>query len=274
MPKTKVLITVKTYPTISKKYNELVCTAGFTETGNWIRIYPIQFRQLDYYSQYKKYDWVELDLVRNTSDFRPESYRPLTISTQPTVIDHLDTGKTRDWSDRKAIILPSVRTNLGVLIEEAKDKQIKTSLATFKPTRIIDFDWKPVDREWSTDKVKHMSQLQLFEQRGTQLATIRKLPYKFRYSFEDENGQFSRTMIEDWEIGALYWNCLKRADGNEQIACQQVGQKYYDDFAKTKDLHFFLGTTQAHHLRAKNPFIIIGTFHPPKAKENPQLSLF
>jgi hypothetical protein len=27
----KVFITVKTYPTLSKKYDELVCTAGFFE---------------------------------------------------------------------------------------------------------------------------------------------------------------------------------------------------------------------------------------------------
>jgi hypothetical protein len=44
MPLTKVLITVKTYPAISKKYEELVCTAGFREDGTWIRIYPVQFR--------------------------------------------------------------------------------------------------------------------------------------------------------------------------------------------------------------------------------------
>jgi hypothetical protein len=36
MAKTKVLITVKTYPTISGKYDELVCTAGFLEDGSSI----------------------------------------------------------------------------------------------------------------------------------------------------------------------------------------------------------------------------------------------
>lgn len=45
MALTKVLITVKTYPNLSTKYEELVCTAGFREDGTWIRIYPVQFRQ-------------------------------------------------------------------------------------------------------------------------------------------------------------------------------------------------------------------------------------
>ena len=76
MAKTKVLITVKTYPAISGKYDELVCTAGFTEDGKLIRIYPVPFRKKDYSQQYRKYEWIELDLVKNTSDFRPESYRP------------------------------------------------------------------------------------------------------------------------------------------------------------------------------------------------------
>ncbi|MCX8481853.1 MAG: hypothetical protein ORN58_08035, partial [Sediminibacterium sp.] len=77
MAKTKVLITVKTYPTISIKYDELVCTAGFLEDGTWIRIYPIQFRKKSFEEQYKKYDWIEIDLVKNNSDFRKESFRPI-----------------------------------------------------------------------------------------------------------------------------------------------------------------------------------------------------
>lgn len=48
MPTTRVLIAVKTYPTLSEKYDELVCTAGFLEDGTWIRIYPIPFRKLSY----------------------------------------------------------------------------------------------------------------------------------------------------------------------------------------------------------------------------------
>ena len=29
-------------------------------------------------------------------------------------------------------------------------------------------------------------------------------------------------MIEDWELGALFWRCLERAKGDEQVACQKV----------------------------------------------------
>ncbi|MCL2166220.1 MAG: hypothetical protein FWH49_02895 [Clostridiales bacterium] len=33
--KKKIYIVVKTYPTISKEYAELVCTAGVLEDGSW-----------------------------------------------------------------------------------------------------------------------------------------------------------------------------------------------------------------------------------------------
>ncbi len=48
MERLRLLITVKTYPIPSKKYDELVCTAGVDETGDFFRLYPINFRELPY----------------------------------------------------------------------------------------------------------------------------------------------------------------------------------------------------------------------------------
>ena len=110
MALTKVLITVKTYPNISVKYDELVCTAGIKEDGSWVRIYPVQFRKLTYASQYKKYDWIEVDLEKNPSDFRPESYRP---RSDINVVGHLDTK--HNWEERKNLVLTKVYTSLNKL---------------------------------------------------------------------------------------------------------------------------------------------------------------
>ena len=257
---TKVLITVKTYPTLSAKYDELVCTAGFREDGTWIRIYPIPFRKLDYASQYKKYDWIELDLVKNTSDFRPESFRPKSIDTEVKVVGHIES--TNNWNERKEIVLKNVYTNLDKLKKEARDKKIKTSLAVFKPTKVIKFTWKEVSREWSKEKLAHLQQGNLFEKKGNAFEVVRKIPYKFSYTFVDDAGTQSTMMIEDWEIGALYWKMVEKYEGNEAKACADVEKKYFQDFAKTKDLYLLLGTTKVNHFRAPNPFIIIGTFHP------------
>jgi hypothetical protein len=264
MALTKVLITVKTYPAISSKYDELVCTAGFLEDGTWIRIYPIQFRKKSYSEQYKKYDWVELDLVKNKSDFRPESYRPYSIDSGIKIVGHI--GTENNWSERKNLVLQKVHRNLSELIEEAHNKEICTSLAVFKPKRILDFKIESVEREWDKKKLDSLRQMNLFETVSTsgKIEIVRKLPYKFSYLFEDESSTESCLMIEDWEIGQLYWNCLAKNEGDESKAVADVRKKYLDDFAKTKDTHLFLGTSQVHHFPSRNPFMIIGIFHPKK----------
>lgn len=261
MAKTKVLITVKTYPAISTKYEELVCTAGFREDGTWIRIYPVQYRKKAYPEQYSKYEWVEIDLVKNDSDFRPESYRPVTHDTEIKKLGEIPPDGD-DWSERRKIVLGKIYYNLTELIAEAKDKNICTSLAVFKPTKIKDFIWKEVEREWDEKKLAVLRQYNLFDTASEEKSeVVKKLPYKFSYVFEDNQGKESTIMIEDWETGALYWNMLRKT-GNEETACKMVREKYFDDFAKTKDLYFYLGTSQTFHFVGHNPFMIIGTFHP------------
>lgn len=262
MARTKVLITVKTYPSISTKYEEIVCTAGMKENGEWIRIYPVPFRKLPYAQQYPKYQWVEIDMVKNTSDFRPESYRPRNIDAEDLIVIGEKIDTKHKWAKRKEIVLQNVYTNLSKLIDEAKTEGEYTSLAVFKPTRIKDFIVEKAARDWNDKQKAALQQGNLFEDKSN-FEVVKKLPYKFSYVFEDCHGNESTLMNEDWEVGALYWNCLKSNNGDEKAACDDVKKKYWDDFAKTKDLHFFLGTTKLNQLRAPNPFVIIGTFHPP-----------
>lgn len=266
MTKRKILITVKTYPSISSKYDELVCTAGIDEDGNWLRIYPIPFRKLDYNKQYQKYHWIEIDLVKNTSDFRPESFRPRDIDAEDVITFHRKLGTERNWEERKRIVLKNVYNDMTKLITEAKTEGKYTSLAVFRPTLIKNFIYKPCAREWNDRQKATLQRQNLFEIKR-KFEIIRKLPYKFSYVFSDINGRESALMNEDWELGALFWNCFEKYRGDEKAACEDVKKKYLNDFAKTKDLYFYLGTTKIHHLTAPNPFIIIGTFYPKKESQ-------
>ncbi|MDQ2179308.1 hypothetical protein [Marinifilum sp. D714] len=229
MSLTKVLITVKTYPAISGKYDELVCTAGFTENGNWIRIYPVPFRKKSYNEQYRKYEWIELDLVKNKSDFRPESFRPYSIDSKIIRGEFIDTKG--NWLKRKEIVLKNVYTNLDKLIKEAQNKDICTSLAVFKPSKIISFNVTPVEREWDKKKIAKLmasrDQGNLFEHPEDPFEVVNKLPYKFTYTLLDDLGKKSTMMIEDWEIGALYWGLVKKYNGNEDKAVEDVRKKYF-----------------------------------------------
>ena len=278
MALTRILIAVKTYPTLSEKYDELVCTAGFLEDGSWIRIYPIPFRKLGYKSRYRKWQWIEIDLTKNTRDFRPESYRPVDRD-KPFIIGNV-VGTEQNWARRKEVVLKNVYTNMSVLIDKALDDNDRTSLATLKPTQVIDFIYAPCEQEWDKKKMAviagNQAQRDLFDDAAPRLfKVVRKLPYKFSYVFTTEDGKTRTLMIEDWELGQLYWNCLNAANGDERIACQKVKEKYFDNMVNKCDLYFFLGTTQKFHARkAVDPFIIIGTFHPLKEKPNKQLKLF
>ena len=268
MAKEKILIAVKTYPVLSGRYIELVCTAGFRADGSWIRIYPAPFRFLKHDQRYKKYQWAEMDIEKNPKDERPESYRPRDI-------DNIILGERilteNAWKERRDLILEKniIYTKLDEIINKAKKNEI--SLAIFKPTKILDFIAKPTNQKLNQNKERAAQEALkqgslLDENNRSDFRLMPMLPYKFSYHFEDETGRKSKLMIEDWETGQLYWRCLKKYN-DEETALQKVKEKYLNDFAQKKDLYFFLGTTKQWHRLAPNPYIIIGTFHPPHIKQ-------
>lgn len=280
MPRFRVLITVTTYPLPSRRYDELVCTAGILENGEWIRIYPVPLefmRGMKIKGSFRrfKYTWIELDLKRrNKDDFRPESYSPVDYSFKDLeVFDSL--GTNNFWQERKEICLKNVYTNLETLITESQEPTNK-SLATFKPKQILKFRAVPDEREWKPEWKAQLQQLQFdfgnASESSKNRELIRKLPYKFYYDFIDENNKLSKMMIEDWEIGELFWNCLKDSNGDEKAAIEKVKQKYFDTFTQKNDIYLFLGTTNEwHRRRSPNPFVIIGVFYPLKNADS-QLS--
>ncbi len=271
IPSAQVLITVKTYPLPSNKYNELVCTAGFLPDGKWIRLYPIPFSALPYESQYSKYFWVKLDLVCNTKDFRPESYRPKYGIDAIQVGSKVDTGKDKDWAERKKFVLNEVFYSMENIIERAKSNERK-SLATLKPREIIDFVIEPDERDWKPAWKAQLLQYNLFDRdeqgQGKVRKVINKLPYKYFYKFISEGDKKPRKlMIEDWELGALYWRCYFKYGCDEKKANELVRKKFFDEF-RNKDIYLFLGTTLQYHLVSPNPFMVIGVFVPPHPKTN------
>lgn len=266
----KILITVTTYPLPSRSYDELVCTAGILEDGTWIRIYPIPLSFLSQVKKdtgFKKYTWIELDVKERTDDFRPESHSPNNYNVK--IFNTLNT--TNYWKERKALCLRNVYTNKVKLISDSQDPT-NVSLATFKPSKITKFLIEEDSRKWKNEWVEIRKQTDLFVDIDSDPEKIiPKVPYKFSYTFEDDEGNSSTLMIEDWEIFQLYWNCLRNSNGNEKIALEKVKQKYFDDFTTYHDIYLFLGTTMKwHRRRSLNPFVIIGVFYP---KNEAQFSL-
>ncbi len=200
---------------------------------------------------------------------RPESHHPADVH-QLVPVAHLDTGV--DWRERRRLLLGKceVHTRLQPLIDGAKANRL--SLAVFKPARITRFLWEEEEREWSPAKLAEMrnqaDQGELFAEKAWRetFQVIPKLPYSFSYEFEDADGRKSKLQILDWEIGALFWNCMRRHSNDEPTALNKVRGKYWDQFLRT-DLHLYLGTTRQFHFVGPNPWVIIGVLPIPHERQ-------
>lgn len=260
---TKVLITVMTYPLPSRGYRELVCTAGITESGDWVRLYPIDYRYRAHDQQFHKYQWVEVELepLGKGNDNRKESRKPnmdsLSILSQPL-------STKNGWHERREIIDRLPVHTLNEL--KAQFESDKTSLGIVRPKRVLEIKVEETDREWKPEWQMVLSQMTLF---GPPPKTLKKIPYKFSYIFECEDSNKPHSaMIEDWELGVLFLRELDRL-GSEERAKESVIHNYYTIMCDPKrDLRFYMGTIFPY-----NTWVVIGTFYPPKAELQQQTQL-
>lgn len=260
----KILIATKTYPSISTKYQETVCTAGIllSEEENplqWIRIYPIRYRYLDFDKRYPRWAIVSAKIKRNDQDYRPESFKIDDNSLE--IIRKIDT--TNNWQERKSLVLSLQFRSIADIQAQGK------SMGIIKPKSIERFFSKKTSREWNQKQQAVLNQLDLFEPN----IDLEKIPYQFVYQFTDEDNVPHKYSISDWEIMELYRKCRDRSQLSgleaEQYALEKVRQKLEDDFLESKDLYFIVGNLKNH---AKS-FMIIGLFYPPLVKFN-QMELF
>lgn len=255
----RIFITVKTYPVPSEKYMETVCTAGFTEDGSFLRLYPIEFRYLKENQKYGKYQWIEVDIEKHEEDKRKESYRPKTESIN--LMEKVDTQNK--WSCRKDIVFKHPVRSMEELWEEQENDN--TSLGIVKPKEVTDVEIVMDDEQWKPKWEAMFQQPNLF---GLERKNLTKIPYKFIYHFtcDDDRCNGHKMMITDWEAGVLYLREFARY-GNKEKAAESVRSKFLNELCGAdKDPHFFVGT-----VHKWNTWIVIGVFWPP---EDHRQSLF
>lgn len=252
--KKKILITVKTYPLPSPRCREVVCRAGIEENGGFIRLYPIGFRYLDYAKQYRKYEWVEVECKKNTTDLRKESFEPnadtiRTLGKIPTI--------KGNWDERAKYVLPLLSKSIEELCE--KQKIDKTSLGIIKPKEVTDFIIEDDEADWPEKWEAVFKQLKLI---GPDRKPLDKIPFKFSYKFkcDDDRCKGHKMMITDWEVGACYLNALKSSSSSEE-ATQKVRKRFFEEICSVeRDTYFYVGTLLLH----QNTWIIVGLFYPKK----------
>jgi hypothetical protein len=266
MERMRILITVKTYPIPSARHDELVCTAGVREDGSFVRLYPINFRDLPFSQQYKKYQWIEVEAARHKGrDARKESYRPncdtIKLSGEPI-------PTARNWAERAKYVLARKSDSMEHLHDQqAKDR---TSLGIFKPKKVHDLVVQSADAEWKPSFKAALAQARLWDDRKVSKEPPGKVPFKFQYVFECDDPRCNghRMMIEDWEVGACYWKNIRAGRTREESA-KMVRKRFHDELcARDRDTHFYVGTILAH----PKSWVVIGVFWPKIAKSKPTRS--
>ncbi|WP_245649223.1 hypothetical protein [Sphingomonas mali] len=232
-----------------------------TADGSLIRLFPVPFRLIRDAQQFKKWQWISAQIYKANDDRRPESHK---IYVDTITLDGAPLPTARDWNARRREIEKLRLFTDFAELDRAREAESLT-LGLVRPSKILGLDITAVDQaEWSEEELKkllrHQQQAGLFDDDDARaIRTLRKLPFAFHYRYECEISGETRAYrhkIADWEIGALYWNCLQRhGDGWEQPLREKIEQKL-----PSADLMFLMGTIH----RFPDQWLIVSLIYPPR----------
>ena len=71
---------------------------------------------------------------------------------------------------------------------------------------------EPDDSEWKSEFKNACKQQRFWDTRTKSKELPRKVPFKFQYHFECDDPRCNghKMMIEDWEVGALFWKMVDK----------------------------------------------------------------
>jgi len=251
-----VLIVVKAAPNPSERYGETVCVAGIRldpDSQGWVRLYPINFRELDQDSSFKKYDVVSLEAIPSRGDSRTESWRPRmgTLVKQ----SHL-TG----WARRAPYVVDHIAESMCAVLARVRDSPPGQSLAAIRPARVTGLDIEPHPGWTPEEQAKinsYLGQLEL-PGLGLGLRTALEAPrFKGWYKYACSSScPGHRQGIYDWEWVALQRKLGPRSDDDLKAALRE---KFFTMMcAPERDLLLFVGN----QAKRQQVFMVLGAFYP------------
>lgn len=225
----RALILVKAVPRPSKTYQETVCCAGVTDKGEWRRLYPIRFRQLQGAQQFNRWQWVEYGARMPRADRRQESRR---IEEQTLRC----LSKIKD-ADRLRQVFPLLRRSTkeaagrgeSLCLLEPRTLALKTKL---KPPGMIEEERR---------RYKAAAAQPSFLDR--ELGKLEPCPYAVQMPFVDEDGASHTPMCGDWETTATFFN-LRRQGHSDSKIIEHLTRSYTSKGPK-KRVFLAMGTVAA-----------------------------
>jgi hypothetical protein len=261
----KLLIWGTTYPEFSKTYYETVCTGAVDgDTGRLVRIYPITLRYMQ--EPFSKYDWIEADVERNTSDYRPESYKIKQDTIR--VVGNIET-KNDGWRERSKWVLGpnNIFASVRALQEAQERDHTSLGLVRAREVRRVYSQKKPAEAraEWEQQREDALRQRELYVDLEAKTKDLVFVPVQYRIRFVCED----RTCTTEHDLSILDWGVYVLS--RKMFAQKGPVGAEHDVIAKINELldatkrdgYLFLGNTKAH----PQNFMVVGLFHPPRVLE-------
>lgn len=267
------MVTVKAQPALSQKHLEVVCVAGVRldrDKPEWIRLFPVPFRDLDKMVKFNKYQVIEVDITRPRTDQRPESFTPNMATA--VLGETIDTGPARSWGRRWDVLrsLADVTTMCELNRGQREGRQAP-SLAMIRPVEVLGVD--VVDTPDFTGKRLALAEMaaaaNLF---GEAREPLEAPPFTVRYRWRcvDEGCLGHDQTCVDWEVGGAARKWLRSHD-RETVRAYLHDTWYEKLCGPERDTFFFVGNQHQY----PQSYLILGVFWPPRdaGRSQEQLSL-
>ena len=258
----QVLVTVKASPEPSAAYGDTVCVAGVRldkAVPEWIRLYPIPYRQLADPNTFRKFVVVNVDINPSPRDPRAESRRPVLASIVPE-------GEPWGAAARGALLEPMV-TTMCQLRAGLEENINGPSLGIVRPEKVTRLAITP-HPGWTPAQARAISN---FTSQPDLLNPNAKLipleaprfEARYEYSCEESGCKGHKQRILDWELVAFERRLKNHSD---QAARISLTEQFFDMICSPKRrTHFFVGNF-ADATKRKN-FSVLGMYYPPAGSD-------
>ncbi len=226
----ELMVNCKTYPAVSTKYVETVCTGGVRPNGDFVRLYPVPFRFLDSAEQYGRWDVIRVRAYRDTKDQRPESWH-LEAGVQIELIEKMTTDK-RKWDWMQKTVHESA--------EAMSAKGLTNGCVEIEPVELY---YKKDAKEWTDSQLNVIRQGDLFATKEQMQSLAERVPWQFRLKYKEKRtGREDDGKVLAWS----YYQGFRRARGdvdNDEAALEIIANKVRDSiFNPDKTVFAILGT--------------------------------
>lgn len=215
--KSRVTILVKALPQPSKKHSETVCCAGLDGLGHWKRLFPVRFRQLGEGQAFRRWNVVEFEYSKPTSDNRIESCRVHEESIK--VVEYVGNSKMRS-----NLVDPAITAS------EEEAVSLGQSLTAVRPTD-VDLSWKRrTSDEINALRDEYEKQARQSSMFDKELDLLEPCPFKFVMHFKDGDGKQRNKTCADWETSAAFFRLSLKYDESDVL--QHLRSTYCVDYVK------------------------------------------